>query len=300
MILDATTKSIEVLLAAAPATNQLVVVADYYDDPTTGKGFSGEVDTLTNGTTAVTAVPAPATGNVRGVSAVSIFNNDTVLATVTVRLNTNGTFRVIMNVSIAPGETLHYLQTQGWFTTDVAGLLKTGGTIIRQAPLMMNLAKDLTNLTTVTAFATTVCHCYYMGVAPYLSTGVNLLANITTGVATITWAEIAIYTGTPTLNANCPNLTRLGWTSVAAIYNSTGRKNTAITLTTPSQPGDNLWVVMGCVATTPFQIRGGLADDIQMGVFQTLTARPSLTAGPTAGTLAGAAVVPGWVAIKCN
>jgi hypothetical protein len=102
------------------------------------------------------------------------------------------------------------------------------------------------------------------------------------------------------LNAACPDLTRLGYTDVAASYNTTGRKNTTINLTVPANPGDNLWVVLGSQATTPFQIRGALADDLQCGIFNTLTARPSLTAGPITGVLAGATAVPGWVVIKLN
>ena len=87
---------------------------------------------------------------------------------------------------------------------------------------------------------------------------------------------------------------------MSAVYNGTGRKNVAISLATPLNPGDNIWVVMGSNATTPFQIRGALADDIQTGLFQTLAQRPSTTPGPIGGTIGAAAAVPGWIAIRVN
>ena len=61
---------------------------------------------LTTGTTAVVMVAAPASGN-RIIKTITIHNADTAAATVTVRINTSGsTFRTIIKVTLAVGDTL--------------------------------------------------------------------------------------------------------------------------------------------------------------------------------------------------
>jgi hypothetical protein len=299
MFLDSITKSFEVYLGGAVVTNQLPIYASYIDHTTT-TATPGASDTQTNGITAVTVVAAPGATTQRQVKTLTVYNADTAAVTVYLRLNNNSTYRIIRRATLNPGETWAYTQETGFQVLDIMGALKMGGSIVRMAPLMGYTTKDAANLTAVTALTTGVCHCYYVGVAPFATSSISLLANVTTALVTITWSEVAIYKGTPVLNGACPDLTRLGYADVAASYNSTGRKNTTINLTIPANPGDNLWVVIGAAATTMCQIRGALADDLQSGIFNTLTARPSLTAGPTAGTLAGATVVPGWITIKLN
>jgi hypothetical protein len=149
------------------------------------------------------------------------------------------------------------------------------------------------NITTVTAITTGLCYAQWLGCAMSTVTTIDVELQVTALVATITWAEVAIFTGNPVANAGT-NLTRVGFTNVAATYNTTGRKKTTVALTGVA-PGDNLWVVYGSSATTPFQIRGMLADDNQSGVFLTATTRPSTAAAATAFALGGAAVVPGWI-----
>ncbi|HEV2601810.1 MAG TPA: hypothetical protein VGT41_05980 [Candidatus Babeliales bacterium] len=153
------------------------------------------------------------------------------------------------------------------------------------------------NLTTVTALTTGVSYFQYMGVAPKAYTTCTVLQNVTTAAATITWAEVAVFKGNPVLNG-AASLTRLGSANVAATYNSIGRKSTAVTVAAVT--GDNLWVAFGSSATTPFQVRGMLADDLQSGVFQTATIQPSLAASPQATVLGGATVVPAWVSMRCQ
>jgi hypothetical protein len=153
------------------------------------------------------------------------------------------------------------------------------------------------NLTAVTALTTGVTYFEYMGVAPKAYTSCSVLANVTTAAVTITWAEVAVFKGTPPLFTTA-SLTRLGSASVSATFNSTGIKSTAVTVATT--PGDPLWVAFGSSATTPFQIRGVLADNLQSGVFQTGTVQPSAASTPFTTTLGGAAAVPAWVRMKCT
>lgn len=110
IILDTTTKSLELLLSGAITTNQLVYNASWVDVSTTTFGISGDgsSDGLTNSTTAVTPVAAPSSGAFRQVKFLSVYNADTVAAILTVRINDNGTFRNICKTTLAVGDTLFF------------------------------------------------------------------------------------------------------------------------------------------------------------------------------------------------
>lgn len=123
LILDTTSKSIEIVLGAAVAANQLPVFATYADH--TSSAFTPvSSDTQSNSTTAVTIVAAPAASTQRQVKSVSIYNADTAAATVTVRLNNAATLRTIVKAALAAGEGLHYDDASGWFVLDVAARRK--------------------------------------------------------------------------------------------------------------------------------------------------------------------------------
>jgi hypothetical protein len=96
--------TLQVVLAAAPATNQLPCSASYVD-----QGGSGADNTLnTNGTTPVTLVGSPASGVERLISNVSIPNADTASATVTVNKVVSGTAYRVVKVTLQPGYALYY------------------------------------------------------------------------------------------------------------------------------------------------------------------------------------------------
>lgn len=63
---------------------------------------------VTNSTTAVTAIAAPASGKRRLIRSVSIHNNDTVSATVTIRVDNNGTKYILHKEAIDSGKQLLY------------------------------------------------------------------------------------------------------------------------------------------------------------------------------------------------
>lgn len=298
LVLDSVNKSIEIVLAAAITTNQLPVITSYADITTTTFTL-GSTDTTTNSMVAVTIVAAPLAATQRQVKLVEVYNYDTMPATVYIRYNNGGTIRIMFQCVLAVGECLVYHEKTGWQITSPQGTPRLGGNVNMESMLMKGKVSDAANLTAVTAMVSGTCYCQYMGTAPKVATTINTLVNVTTLVATITWAEIAIYKGTPMLNAAVTDMVRLGWADVSAVYNTTGIKNTAVNLTINTTVGDNLWFVYGATATTPFQIRGTLADNLQSGIFQTWATRPSTTASGTSA-LAGAAVVPGWVYIKVN
>jgi len=124
IILDATTKSLQIKLAANITTNQLPFAASYID--TTGTATTPtEADGASNNTTAVTLVGSPASSTQRLVKNIVIQNADTAAATVTVIYNNNSTLRNIIVVALAVGDQLIYEDNYGWSVIDKNGNLKT-------------------------------------------------------------------------------------------------------------------------------------------------------------------------------
>lgn len=122
MILDATTRKLQVVLSEAKTTNDCAVVASWFDSGTTPTG--GPQLANTNGVTAVDVVSAPASGYIRQVNELTVFNADTVSHGVTVRFNDNATLYTIIKASLLTGETLTYSKSLGWHTLDASGNLK--------------------------------------------------------------------------------------------------------------------------------------------------------------------------------
>ena len=122
MNLDATDKSLEIVLSGAVTTNQLDFVTSYADY--TGTDFTpGSNDGTSNDTTAVTIVSAPAASTYRIVKNISVFNNDTAAADVTIQLNNNSTVRVIVDITLDPDEQLIYVGDE-WKVLSNIGAVK--------------------------------------------------------------------------------------------------------------------------------------------------------------------------------
>ena len=209
---------------------------------------------------------------------------------------TSGTFAVA-RVGTGSGAATTYLDGTGAFTTPAGG----AGASFNET-LQINTWLKQANVTTNTVLTSGLSHFYSIGRAQAavasgaIVTGIYKVTVIAAGA--VTWAEVALFKGPP-VAFGAASLTRLGFASIATVVTVLGTKATAITLTTAIAAGDDLWLAIGgAAATTQFQIRGGLAEEIQFGVFQTATIRPSLAASPQATTLAAATVVPGSVGIR--
>jgi hypothetical protein len=122
IILDATTKSLEAVLGGATAANQLPFTAGYQDLVASPAYL--ESDGQTSGATAVTLVAAPAANVQRIVKHLSLVNADTAQATVTIRLNNNGTVRNIFVATLASGDNLVYTADGQFQVLDANGNLK--------------------------------------------------------------------------------------------------------------------------------------------------------------------------------
>jgi hypothetical protein len=110
IILDATTKTLEIKLAGAITTSQLPYTVHYVDLLDSDQSVSdiAEGDGTSNSTTAVTVVAAPSASHTRQVKHLSVYNADTVAATLTVQVNNNGTARIIAKTTLDVGDTWEY------------------------------------------------------------------------------------------------------------------------------------------------------------------------------------------------
>lgn len=127
LTLDATTASLEVVLAGAITTNQLPIVSSWADKSATA--FTpGKTTTQTNSTSTVTIVAAPAASTQREVHSINIYNADTVAATITVLENDNGTLRILVKITLAVGDTLRFTHADSWRVTDSSGNIKSSST----------------------------------------------------------------------------------------------------------------------------------------------------------------------------
>jgi hypothetical protein len=107
------TDKIQVILAAAVVTNQLPCFASWMDFTSSG-AQEGRSLANTNGSNDVDFVLAPASSTYRCVDFISIFNADTVSATLTLKYDANGTDYIIWKGILASGEILTYSRSEGW------------------------------------------------------------------------------------------------------------------------------------------------------------------------------------------
>ena len=294
MILDATTDSLDIVLASAITTNQLSFTV-YFDDFTSIGVTPTKNVSVTNSTTPVNLISAPAASHQRKLKYCSIFNGDTALSSVTIRFNNNSTLRNILIVTLYVNESIQYTPEAGWQVYDANGSLKVSG--LYQAPGGLRPTEyfGAANTTTTLTLTNTNAFCFYLGKAERNFSSISIAHRVTTAItATVSWAEIAIYKGTPAIGANATLGTRLGFTSTAGVWTATGIYVTAVSLSGCSA-GDDLWVVFSnSTSGTVAQIRAGLVDDVQGGFVQTVNnARPS-TNSSLSGTVQNA-TAHAWV-----
>ena len=129
LILDSTLKSIELILSGAVTANQLPFVASYID-VTSITYVPNSNDGISNNAIAVTIIAAPAASTQRQVKLITIHNADTVSATITLRLNNNGTFRTICKVVLSTLSQLIYTDGEGFRVIDQNGGVVQGNNVI--------------------------------------------------------------------------------------------------------------------------------------------------------------------------
>jgi hypothetical protein len=112
IVLDSTSKVLQVVLAAAHATTALDLQATWRDVTATTY-VGGESSDVSNGSTPVPLVAAPAASTQRFIDYIAIFNADTISHTVSVRTLTVATPRVHIRTTLRSGESLYFVDG-GW------------------------------------------------------------------------------------------------------------------------------------------------------------------------------------------
>lgn len=150
--------------------------------------------------------------------------------------------------------------------------------------------------TQVTALAAGNSGARYLGMAPFDVTSIDVKVRVTTAVATsINWAEIGLASAA---SATSGTLTLLGSaTDVTGTFNSTGNKTVTFTISIPA--GTFVYLIFGSDATTPFQLRATIADEMGTGLTRTASAtRPSTMAAPTAFSTSSALTAAVWATVR--
>jgi hypothetical protein len=123
IILSEITDRLQVVLAGSVTTNQLSCMASWRDVTTT-TFTPGRSLVVTNNTTDVNIVSSPTTDTQRIIDFLSIYNADTVNATVTIKLDVNGTDYTLWRGILGTGEMLQYNDKSGFTCMTIAGAIK--------------------------------------------------------------------------------------------------------------------------------------------------------------------------------
>ena len=123
IILSATSDNLQAVLAGNVTTSQLQC-STFWRDVTETTYIPGRTVAATNNITDVNIAPAPATSTQRIIDFISIYNADTVNATVTIKLDANGTEYILFKGILGTGEMLQYNDKNGFTVMTIAGAIK--------------------------------------------------------------------------------------------------------------------------------------------------------------------------------
>lgn len=93
-------------------------------DRTANTFIAGRTVVNTNGTNAVTLASAPGSSTQRVIDFLTIYNADSINATVTVRFNANSAIYMLFKATLAAGETLVFQEGRGFFVLANSGAIK--------------------------------------------------------------------------------------------------------------------------------------------------------------------------------
>jgi len=136
--LTQTTDKIQVSLAGSVTANQLQCFASWRTMTSTTH-VRGRNAVNTNSTTDVDLVTAPGSGEVITVEFLSVYNKDTANATVTIKLDADGTEYILWKGTLLSGESLQYAEGSGFISVDTFGRLKSSTVNNVNAPVINTL-----------------------------------------------------------------------------------------------------------------------------------------------------------------
>lgn len=119
--LSNTTKKLQAVLGGAVTTSQPQAVVSFFDENNSGEKTRGaDQETNLNSSTDVDICNALGTGKesyTRNIDTLTIYNRDTVAATVTVKIDDGGTETILVRRAVPPSGTLTYDHESGWNVT---------------------------------------------------------------------------------------------------------------------------------------------------------------------------------------
>lgn len=221
IILSETTDNLQIVLGGSITTNQLECYTSWRDRTST-TFVAGRTVVNTNNTTDVTIAAAPAASTQRVIDYISVYNDDTVNATVTIKIDANGTEYILFKVSLAPTEKIEYHEGQGFKVIASTGAVKQsinqGANASSTGITAVVLGSDVTNnngsantIADVTglSFSVTSDKTYWFKfviryTAAASTTGSRWAVNCTAGAATnlAMISEYTLTTTTSTRNGN--------------------------------------------------------------------------------------------------
>ena len=275
-----------------------------YMDYASGVVTPGRTNTAVASITTSAVVGSPASATQRNVKWLTARNKDASnVNTITINHTDGSTVVQIFVCTLRAGETAIYNDQTGFCIMDATGRKRERSLMnSSQAPyFMLSPVFATANNTTVKTITSGSSFATYMGKAPRAMSKVVARVRVTTAMATITWGEVAIAKGTPSLGGN-PTLTVVGYTDVSGVFNATGSFSVTIAVD-PTQvinEGDDLWLLVGNAATTACVVRGqSIADDLSSGLSGSVASRPSTIVGtPTAVTADTTAATAAWVMLQ--
>ena len=123
--LVSTTQKLQVVLAGSSSSTGAQINASFYDENMEGVDTKqGSKQSVSNNTTDVDIVSAPAQNFVRNVEYISIYNADSITSTVTVKIDDGVAETIIIKAALATLESLHYDNQGGWYALTAAGARK--------------------------------------------------------------------------------------------------------------------------------------------------------------------------------
>jgi hypothetical protein len=262
MILNTTSDTFEILLGGTVATTQPTFTCGFNEMSSTTlvpKVNNGS----TNNTTPVTLVSAPSSSFQRQVKYINIENNDTAAVTVTIRFNNSSVTRNIFKAILLAGENLSYEAEKGWNVFNSNGFIEFDTVHVNRVGNIMWPEGTCTSTFGASTALGNTPNIVSIGRIPKSnSTSINFLYRNDQNGTTITWAEMGVYK-IGTGGMACPNqarvFTRMGSTSTSAVWNTTGIKNTQVSISNYFE-GDHVYVIFAQNATTGALLPVGTTD----------------------------------------
>ena len=124
MLLDTTTRKLQLVLTAAKTTTDMPVCVYFVDTSETAFPASGMSPTNSNGVSVVDILAAPLVLTQRKVNAITVNNIDTAAKTLKIYLDDNGTDYLLCAATLQVGDVLGYTDAEGWYTLDASGARK--------------------------------------------------------------------------------------------------------------------------------------------------------------------------------